>query len=106
MMKLRRVYETAEEEGKSVEEVAVDRFGSLELFEEAKEERRILDEREGKRASRGGDRDRGRDQGRFRPGIIGATSDRELAELVAGFLNQLDPAVFKPPPTRISFGWW
>ncbi|RPD77778.1 hypothetical protein L226DRAFT_532550 [Lentinus tigrinus ALCF2SS1-7] len=53
MMKLRRVYETAEEEGKSVEEVAIDRFGSLEAFEEAKEERRILDEREGKRASRG-----------------------------------------------------
>lgn len=48
-MKLRRVYETAEEEGKSVEEIAVDRFGSLELFEEAKLERQILDEREGKR---------------------------------------------------------
>lgn len=48
-MKLRRVYETAEEEGKSVEEVAIDRFGSLELFEEARSERRLLDEREGKR---------------------------------------------------------
>ncbi|KAI0720519.1 CwfJ C-terminus 1-domain-containing protein-like protein [Cerioporus squamosus] len=53
MMKLRRVYETAEEEGKSVEEAAIDRFGTLEAFEEAKEERRILDEREGKRSSRG-----------------------------------------------------
>ena len=52
MMKLRRVYETAEEEGKSVEEVALDRFGTLEAFEEAKEEKRILDEREGKRVSR------------------------------------------------------
>ncbi|KAI0801739.1 CwfJ C-terminus 1-domain-containing protein-like protein [Irpex lacteus] len=52
MMKLRRVYETAEEEGKSVEEVALDRFGSLEEFEAAKEERRILDEREGKRSGR------------------------------------------------------
>ena len=52
-MKLRRVYETAEEEGISVEEVAIDRFGSLEAFEEAKEERRILDEREGKRGSKG-----------------------------------------------------
>ena len=49
-MKLRRVYETAEEEGKPVEEVAIDRFGSLDAFEEAREERRILDEREGKRA--------------------------------------------------------
>ena len=47
MMRLRRVYETAEEEGRPVEEVAVDRFGSLEAFEEAQEERRILDEREG-----------------------------------------------------------
>ncbi|PSS06844.1 hypothetical protein PHLCEN_2v3563 [Hermanssonia centrifuga] len=54
MMKLRRVYETAEEEGKLVEEVALDRFGSMEAFEDAKEERRILDEREGRRASRGG----------------------------------------------------
>ena len=47
MMRLRRVYETAEEEGRPVQEVAIDRFGSLEAFEEAKEERRILDEREG-----------------------------------------------------------
>lgn len=49
-MRLRRVYETAEEGGRPVEEIAVDRFGSLEAFEEAKEEKRILDEREGSRA--------------------------------------------------------
>lgn len=53
MMKLRRVYETAEEEGRPVEEVALDRFGSLEEFEEAREERRILDEREDRRAAKG-----------------------------------------------------
>ena len=47
MMRLRKVYETAEEEGKPVEEVAIDRFGSLEAFEEAREERRVLDEKEG-----------------------------------------------------------
>ena len=47
-MKLRRVYETAEEERKSVEEVALERYGSREAFEEALEERRILDERAGK----------------------------------------------------------
>ena len=35
MMRLRRVYETAEEEGRPIEEVAIDRFGSLEAFEEA-----------------------------------------------------------------------
>jgi hypothetical protein len=53
MMRLRRVYETAEEEGRPVEEVAVERFGSIKAYEEAKEERRLLDEREGKRAERG-----------------------------------------------------
>ena len=57
-MRLRRVYETAEEEGLPVEEVGVDRFGSLQAFEEAREERKILDEREGRR----GDRDRGTDR--------------------------------------------
>lgn len=51
-MRLRKVYETAEEENRPVNDVALDRFGSLEAFEEAKEERRILDEREGRRASR------------------------------------------------------
>lgn len=56
-MRLRRVYEAAEEEGLPVEEVGADRFGSLQAFEEAREERRILDEREGRR----GDRSRGTD---------------------------------------------
>lgn len=59
MMRLRRVYETAEEEGLSVEQVGIERFGNLQAFQEAKEERRILDEREGKRpVDRGGDRGR------------------------------------------------
>jgi len=47
MMRLRRVYETAEEEGRSIEDVGVERFGSSEAFEQAVEERRILDERSG-----------------------------------------------------------
>ncbi|KAH8114621.1 CwfJ C-terminus 1-domain-containing protein-like protein [Phellopilus nigrolimitatus] len=65
MMKLRRVYEAAEEEGKPVEDVALERYGSLDAFEEAKEERQILDEREGRRSSRGGrERDGGRDRER------------------------------------------
>lgn len=58
MMRLRKVYETAEEDNRPLEEVAVERFGSLGLFEEAKEERRILDERAGKKAER--ERERGR----------------------------------------------
>ena len=61
-MRLRRVYEAAEEEGLPVEEVGADRFGSLQAFEEAKEERRILDEREGRRGDRGREQGRGTDR--------------------------------------------
>ncbi|KAI0057848.1 hypothetical protein BV25DRAFT_1841423 [Artomyces pyxidatus] len=71
MMRLRRVYETAEEENRPIEEVDVDRFGSLEAFEQAVEERRILDEREGRRAERGRDKDRGRDSGYSKGGEKG-----------------------------------
>ncbi|KAJ3758310.1 CwfJ C-terminus 1-domain-containing protein-like protein [Lentinula raphanica] len=49
MTRLKRVYETAEEEGRDVLEVALERFGSAEAWEEAQEERRILDERDGRR---------------------------------------------------------
>ena len=48
-MRLRRTYETAEEENKPVEEVALEKYGSLEAFNDAVEERRILDERSGKK---------------------------------------------------------
>ncbi|KAG9010213.1 hypothetical protein FRB94_010912 [Tulasnella sp. JGI-2019a] len=67
MQKLKRTYETAEEEGRSIEEVALERYGSLDAFEEAKEEKRILDERSERRAGRGG-RSTGRppEQGRAR----------------------------------------
>ncbi|EAU85946.1 complexed with Cdc5 protein Cwf19 [Coprinopsis cinerea okayama7 len=58
MMRLRKCYETAEEEGRPVEEVGIERFGSLEAFEEAKEERRILDERQGRKTER--EKERGR----------------------------------------------
>ena len=63
MMRLRRVYEAAKEENRPVEEFAVERFGSLEAFEQAREERRILDEREGKRVDRGRDAVRGKRRG-------------------------------------------
>ena len=46
MSKLKRVYETAQEEGRSVEEVARERYATEEAWEEAKEERRVLDERD------------------------------------------------------------
>ncbi|KAG1797728.1 CwfJ C-terminus 1-domain-containing protein-like protein [Suillus plorans] len=63
MMRLRRVYETAAEENKPIEEVALERFGTLQAFEEAKEERHILDERQGKRSERKDERGRGRETG-------------------------------------------
>ncbi|KIK80993.1 hypothetical protein PAXRUDRAFT_15491 [Paxillus rubicundulus Ve08.2h10] len=53
MMRLRRVYETAEEDHRPVEEVALERFGTLRAFEEAKEERRILGERAHQRGGPG-----------------------------------------------------
>jgi hypothetical protein len=76
-MRLRRVYETAEEDGLPVEHVAIERFGSLEAFEAAKEERRILDERE----SRKSERARGRDSDRRGSGSYddpGRTGERRF----------------------------
>lgn len=46
MMKLKRVYEIAEETGESAEKVALERFGSLKSFDEAREERQELDRRQ------------------------------------------------------------
>ena len=54
MRKLQRVYETAEEEERPVEEVARERYDSIEEFEEAKAERRFLDDREARRAGEAG----------------------------------------------------
>lgn len=77
MMRLRRVYETAEEEGLPVEQVGIERFGSLQAFEEAKEERRILDERDGRK--QGGGNDRERERGRTdRPTQIGRDGEKKL----------------------------
>ncbi|TFK20597.1 hypothetical protein FA15DRAFT_116939 [Coprinopsis marcescibilis] len=58
MMRLRKCYETAEEESRAVEEIGIDRFGSIEAFEEAREERRVLDERQGRKSERGDPRGR------------------------------------------------
>lgn len=46
MMKLRRTYEAAEEEGRKVEEVALERFGSMQAFNEARAERQYLDDQQ------------------------------------------------------------
>ncbi|KAF5387505.1 hypothetical protein D9757_006530 [Collybiopsis confluens] len=65
MTRLKRVYEAAEEEGRDVLEVALERFVSVEAWEEVVEERRILDERDG--------RNRGRQQNRYGDGGPKAT---------------------------------
>ncbi|ORX45951.1 hypothetical protein BCR36DRAFT_585421 [Piromyces finnis] len=54
MMKLRKVYEMAEEEGKPVEEIALMRYGSLEEFQEAVHEKEILDQRRSGKSSNSG----------------------------------------------------
>lgn len=43
MMKLRKTFEQAQEQGRGVEEVALERYGDLATFEEAKAEKRFLD---------------------------------------------------------------
>lgn len=50
MMRLRRVIEQAEEEGRPVEDVALERYGNMDDYNEALEERRALDERGGTRS--------------------------------------------------------
>lgn len=58
-MKLRRLYEQAEEQDRPVQEVALERYGSLDEFNEAVEERKFLDEKESRRRSRRGGSDAG-----------------------------------------------
>lgn len=55
MMKLKRVYETAKEEGLTVEDVARERYATQADWEEALEERKYLDEQRNKN-NRSGDR--------------------------------------------------
>lgn len=63
MMKLKRVYEAAEEEDRDVEEVAMERYGSMEAFNEARAERQYLDDRRGS-SGRGDQRHREQAEGR------------------------------------------
>lgn len=52
MMKLRRVHEVATEENRPLEEVALERYESMEAFHQAQEERKELDKRRENRTSR------------------------------------------------------
>lgn len=53
LTKLRKTYELAESSGRPIEEVALERYGSMEDFQEAAEEKRVLDERKAGRGDRG-----------------------------------------------------
>lgn len=48
MMKLQRTYDMAEQRGVDVEEVAIERYGSMEAFNEARAERQHLEDRDGR----------------------------------------------------------
>lgn len=47
LMKLQRTYEMAEQRGVSVEEVAMERYGSMDAFNEARAERQFVEDRDG-----------------------------------------------------------
>lgn len=52
MMKLRRLNEQAEEQGVAVEDIALERYASMEEYHQALEEKRFLDDRDSRRRSR------------------------------------------------------
>ncbi|KAF5362872.1 hypothetical protein D9758_007112 [Tetrapyrgos nigripes] len=103
MMRLRRVYETAEEEGRDITEVGIERFGSLASFEEAQEERRILDERAGKKAERGKQREGkgkatdGGEKGFIFNDIGSGTSSRSSSFRRPGMMGDSTPSTPSPP---------
>jgi hypothetical protein len=74
MMKLKRVYEAAEDESRNVEEVALERYGSMEAFNEARAERQYLDDQQ----SSGRDNRRQKEQGDTRPGPPSRPLSRQL----------------------------
>lgn len=76
MMKLKRAYEAAEDESRSIDEVGRERFGSLEFFEAAKEERAFLDNQSNsRRGTPSAGLSRGRESNGTRRG--GGTGDEE-----------------------------
>lgn len=99
MTKLKRTYEAAEDEGKSIEEVAMDRYGSLEAFEEAKEEKRVLDERDSNRRGR---RESGMGGGARTPRGMGADGGgRKFVFTEMGGAETPDPS--SRPSSRNAF---
>ncbi|MCO5569442.1 hypothetical protein L7F22_023154 [Adiantum nelumboides] len=105
MMKLRRVYEAAEEEGRDVKEVALERYGSRDDFDEARRERQFLDDQQ-----QGG----GGGVGRARAGeghVSASSSGRATPTMAAkqrpgvagGFMYSDSPGLPSRPQSRQSF---
>lgn len=53
MMKLKRTMEAAEQQGRRAEDIALERYASLEDFQQAQAERKFLDDREGRKEKGG-----------------------------------------------------
>jgi len=100
MMRLRRVYESAEEEGRDITEVGIERFGTLAAFQEAQEERRILDERAGKKAERGRTREGrggGGEKGFIFNDMGSGASSRSSSFRRPGAMGDTTPSTPSPP---------
>ena len=104
MMKLKRVYEHSKEDNIPIDVLGIERFGSLEAFRDAQEERKILDQRSSSRRSSGrsysysrdntpSSRDRYRDKGKDR--------DTPTRNLYTD--NSFNSSDFSRPSSRSSF---
>ena len=102
MMRLRRVYETAEEEGRSIEDVGVERFGNLDAFQQAVEERRILDERSGARPRESSAPSKG--NGRDAPTQVGRDGEKRImfTEIGGSGSSSRSSTTFRRPGAQAS----
>ncbi|CAO3570047.1 unnamed protein product [Mortierella alpina] len=80
MTKLKRVMETAAEEGVAPEVIGVERYGSIEKFKEALDERKELDRRTSKKRDRRDDRREGSRDSRDSKGNKGDDRRRDRGE--------------------------
>lgn len=106
MMKLRRVYEAAEEEGRDVKEVALERYGSLDDFDEARRERQFLDDQQQGGGGGGGGRARA-GEGHVSASSSGRATPTMAAKqrpgVAGGFMYSDSPGLPSRPQSRQSF---
>ncbi|KAI8328978.1 CwfJ C-terminus 1-domain-containing protein-like protein [Chlamydoabsidia padenii] len=91
MMKLKRVIEQAEDEGRSVKEVGLERYGSKEKLQEALDERDYLDQRKSRHGDRSSSSRQQGDRGSSRKYMF-ADTDKKSSQ------NQ-----FRRPPQSSSY---